>query len=325
MTIGNHLQDFHGLPAFDFPAEPREPKDVAQLPAADAVAWRIAVEPYGDDDEEWTARFARFADTVDLSQVRALIVGVWGEAYENGPERVIEALVGVRDRLTALRAVFLGDIVMEEAEISWIYQGRVTDVLEAFPALEEFGVRGGTDLSFSPIRHEALRRLVIETGGMPAAAVRGVAASDLPALVHLDLWLGTPEYGGDADIDDLAPIFSGVRLPALRHLSLCNSVLQDAICAAVAAAPVVARLDSLDLSMGVLTDEGASALLTGQPLTHLSSLDLSHNYISGKLLTRLRETLEPAGVQLDLDHGGAEFDEDEDADGNQWRFVAVGE
>ncbi|WP_062211069.1 STM4015 family protein [Streptomyces sp. NBRC 109706] len=323
MTIGDHLQEFHGLPSFEFPAEPREPKDAVQLPAADAVAWRIAADPYGDDLEEWKARFDRFAATVDLSRVRALIIGLWGEAYENTSEAVIEAVVAVRDRLTALRAVFVGDIVAEEAEISWIYQSRVSDLLEAFPALEELGVRGGTSLSFSPVRHESLRRLVVETGGMPAEAVRGIAASDFPALVHLDLWLGTPDYGGDAEIGDLEPFFSGVRLPALKHLSLCNSVLQDEICAGIAAAPVVARLESLDLSMGVLTDEGASALLTGQPLTHLTSLDLTHHYISEPLLTRLRETLEPAGVELALDHGGAEFDED--AEGNQWRFVSVGE
>lgn len=322
MTIGNHLQEFHGLPAADFPEDAFEPAHAAALPAADAVAWRVAVESY-DAKEEWRAAFARFLATVDTTRVRALIVGSWGEAYENRPTEVIAAIVAARDQLPALRAIFLGDIVMEEAEISWIYQGRVSDLLDEFPELEEFGVRGGTELEFAPVRHERLRKLVVETGGMPAEAVRGIAASELPALVHLDLWLGTPEYGGDAEIDDLAEILGGARLPALRHLSLCNSEMQDAICAAVASAPVVPRLEVLDLSMGVLTDEGASALLTGQPLTHLRELDLSHNYLSEALRTRLREALEPAGVALNVDSDGA--DDDEDADGNVWRFVAVGE
>ncbi|GAA4600549.1 hypothetical protein GCM10023195_00170 [Actinoallomurus liliacearum] len=37
----------------------------------------------------------------------------------------------------------------------------------------------------------------------------------------------------------------------------------------MASAPVVARLEVLDLSMGTLSDDGATALLSGQPLTHL--------------------------------------------------------
>ncbi|KAB8168870.1 leucine-rich repeat domain-containing protein [Streptomyces sp. 3MP-14] len=322
MTIGSHLEEFYGLPAVDFPEEAEGPEGPAALPAADEAAWRVAI-PSWDAKEEWPAAFARFLATVDTTRVRALIVGSWGESYENRPTAVISAILDARERLPALRAVFLGDIVMEEAEISWIYQGRVSDLLEGFPELEEFGVRGGTELEFAPVRHERLRKLVVETGGMPAEAVRGVGASEFPALTHLELWLGTPEYGGNSEVTDLMPILAGERLPALKHLALCNSEMQDAVCAAVASAPVVARLETLDLSMGVLTDDGASALLTGQPLTHLTSLDLSYNFLSEALRTRLRETLEPAGVELDLDADGAE--EDEDGDGDVWRFVAVGE
>lgn len=87
--------------------------------------------------------------------------------------------------------------------------------------------------------------------------------------------------------------------------------------------PVVARLEDLDISMGVLTDDGATALLSGQPLTHLKKLDLHHNYLSSALRTRLLETLEPAGVQVDAGQGDAESDEEDD--GTVWRFVAVGE
>jgi hypothetical protein len=63
-------------------------------------------------------------------------------------------------------------------------------------------------------------------------------------------------------------------MPRLRHLALCNSVIGDEIAAAAAAAPVVARLEVLGLSMGTLGDAGAEALLGGQPLTHLTKLDL---------------------------------------------------
>ncbi|MFD5315258.1 STM4015 family protein [Streptomyces sp. NPDC127098] len=322
MTIGNHLPDFHGLPVFDFPDSVKGEGDATGLPAPESVAWRVAVEAY-ESQEEWEDAFARFLAAVDTTRVRALVVGAWSDVYDTGPEAVIEAIVAARDRLPALRGLFLADITFEESEISWITQGTVTPLLDAFPELEEFAVRGGNQLEFPATRHERLRRLTIETGGMPVGVVRGVAASDLPALTHLDLWLGTSDYGGDAEVGDLAPILAGTRLPALTHLALRNSEIQDDICAALASAPVVAGLEALDVSMGVLTDDGAAALLTGQPLTHLRTLDMHHNYLSEAMRTRLRESLEPAGVSLDLSDDGASSTDD--GNGDVWRYVAVGE
>ncbi|GAA3194856.1 STM4015 family protein [Streptomyces virens] len=318
MTIGSHLEELYGLPVFTFPGR----GDTTELPEADAVAWSIAARTYGDG-EGWTQVFARFCSEVDTTRVRALVVGIWDDAFDCGPAGIIEALLEARDRLPALRAVFLGDIVFEECEISWIHQTDVTPLLAGFPQLEEFGVRGGQDLEFPAVRHDALRKLVVETGGMPADVVRGVGASELPALEHLDLWLGTSWYGADSEPADLEPILSGARLPRLRHLALRNSEIQDEVAAAVAAAPVVARLEVLDLSMGTLGDEGATALLGGQPLTHLKKLDLHHNYLSEPLRQRIRETLEPAGVEVDLDQDDADWDEDDD--GTVHRYVSVGE
>ncbi|OQR66062.1 cytoplasmic protein [Streptomyces maremycinicus] len=319
MTVTDHLNALYRLPAHTFPGPGG---GTGGLPDPETVAWRVTSDVY-DADEDWTKAFSRFCSAVDTTRVRALIVGAWQEAYDTDPSDVIEALVAARDRFPALRAVFLGDMVGEECEISWINQTDVTPLLAAFPALEELGVRGGSGLRFPAVRHSALRRLVIETGGLPAEAVRGIGASDLPELVHLDLWLGTPEYGGDSEVADLEPILSGERLPSLRHLALRNSEIQDAVAAAVASAPVVARLEVLDLSMGVLTDEGAAALLGGQPLTHLKKLDLHYHYLSESLQERVRRTVETAGVEVDLDRDDAE--EDSDDDGTPWRYVAVGE
>ncbi|WP_030199968.1 STM4015 family protein [Streptomyces sp. NRRL S-87] len=319
MSYPRHLTESYGLPVFTFPGPDDEGR--TPLPAADSVAWRIASDSY-DAEESWTEAFTRFTAAVDTSRVRAIVVGAWEEAYENGPEDIIGALVGARAELPALRALFLGDMVSEECEVSWINQGDVGPLLENFPELEEFGVRGGTGLAVPPFTHRHLRSLTVETGGLPARVVRNIAASDLPALTHLDLWLGTDEYGGDSTLTDVEPIMAGDRLPGLRHLALRNSEYQDEIATAMASAPVVARLETLDLSMGVLTDQGAAALLGGQPLTHLKKLDLHHNYLSDPVKQRFKDALEGAGVILDLDRDGAEEDE---WDGRVHRFVAVGE
>ncbi|MER8161922.1 STM4015 family protein [Streptomyces sp. NPDC094472] len=315
----DHLDELHGLPAFDFPLSD---EGAAELPEPGAVAWRISYDPYRDEsDEDFEGRFQRFSTSVDPSRVRALIIGQWGETYEGDADDAIEQLLMAKDRLTALEAVFIGDITAEESEISWIEQSDVTPVLQAYPTLRELGVRGGNGLSFPAVTHTHLRTLRFETGGLPGEVVRGVAASDLPALEHLEMWLGVEEYGGNATVADLAPILSGGRFPALRHLGVQNSEIQDEIAAAMAAAPVVAQLASLDLSMGVLTDEGAAALLDGQPLTHLKWLDLDHNYFSSAMEERLRTALEPSGVKVVMAEKG---DEDE-YDDEVFRYTAVAE
>jgi hypothetical protein len=327
MINDDHLSEFGGLPVFDFPEQLAAPEHVDTTsfdhPAVESVAWRVGRIDW-DSKASWADLFDRFLDLVDTTRVRAFVVGSWVDLWQDSEEpvdAVMERLVAARDRFPALRALFLGDITQEENEISWICQGRVTDLLDAFPELTEFVVRGSEELSFPAVRHERLEKLTIQTGGLPAAVVRGVAAGDFPALTHLELWLGTPNYNGDAEIADLAPILAGDRLPELRHLGLRNSEIQDDLCAALAAAPVVARLESLDLSLGILTDTGAAALLGGQPLTHLKRLDLHHNYLSAEISDRLRDALSPK-VELDLDPGGAET---YSHNGEVWRYVSIGE
>jgi len=120
-------------------------------------------------------------------------------------------------------------------------------------------------------------------------------------------------------VPDLAPILAGANLPALTYLGLRDSEIADQVAAAVASAPVVARLHILDLSLGTLSDVGAAALLTGQPLTHLRKLDLHHHFLTEEMAERVRAELESAGVEVDLSE--AELD----ASSPEERFIAVSE
>ncbi|MFE2724867.1 STM4015 family protein [Kitasatospora sp. NPDC059327] len=317
MTVGKHIEEFHGLPVLDFV---QAVEKGGALPGAASVAWKVGIEY--DAPEPFVERWRQFLDAVDSERVTAVVVGEWSS---DGPESFAEplaAILAAADRLPSLRALFIGDITYEENEISWIDMVDVTPVLTTFPLLTELVVRGaagevveGDGLSLRAVRHEHLTALRFESGGLPAAVLRAVAASDLPALERLEFWLGVPNYGGDSSLDDLAPFLDGARFPALRHLGLQNSEVQDEIAAAVAHAPVVARLESLDLSMGVLTDQGATALLEGQPLTHLRALDLHHHYLTEALQQRLCDAL--PGVAVDLSEAGQPDD--------RWRYVAVAE
>src|SRR5262249_34664194 len=152
---------------------------------------------------------------------------------------VVKALIAARGRLKSLRALFLGDILEDESEISWIRHSDLTGLLEAFPKLEHFRVRGGEGLVLRAFRHDCLKSLAFEASNLRRKVVRAVGASKLPALEHLELWLGTADYGADTTPADLKGILQGKRLPSLRSLGLRNSEIADDVARAVARAPVM--------------------------------------------------------------------------------------
>ncbi len=297
MYGAQHLHEFGGLPAVDF----RHTTDEGPRPAAGAVAWRVSVDPYGDDeDRSWEEEFAQFLGEVDPAGVRALIIGQWGEAYEEKSSVPISLVIAAADRLTSLEAVFVGDLEAEEAEITWIEQSDVTALLAAFPALTELGVRGGTDLVFPPTKHGRLRSLTIQAGGLPVEVVRGVLDSELPALERLDLWLGVSAYEGNTDVADLAPLLSGTRFPLLNHLGVRNSEIQNEIAAAIASARSSPNYGCSTCRTGRWATRGGRPARSGQPLTHLEVLDLHHHFLSDAVAERVRSALEPHGVRVDL-------------------------
>ncbi|MEU8703627.1 STM4015 family protein [Streptomyces sp. NPDC048565] len=318
MSYVQHVEQFHGLPAFTFPPY-ANPVD---LPDADAVAWRLHCGRY-PSDEDSSSYWKRFTESVELEKIRALIFGnPWGGGSP-------DELLALRSRFPALEALFLGDLVDEEAMISTIELGGLTELLEAFPGLRELAMRGGDGLEFPVTGHEGLRVLRVESGGLPREAVAQIAAASLPSLEHLELWLGDDWYGGGTRAEDLAPLFACTGKPALRHLGLQNSPVQDELAAALASAPVVGGLTSLSLSMGTLGDEGAEALLSGQSLAHLRELDLSHHYLSEDMMLRIWTELEPQGVRVNLtdrqEEEEAEEEDDDDWDGRSGRYVAAAE
>jgi hypothetical protein len=230
---------------------------------------------------------------------------------------VVEALVAARDRLPNLRAIFFGDILSDEREISWIQQSDLSPLFAAYPQLEYFCVRGADGLSLGSLKHDRLKSLIVQSGGLGANVVREVAAAELPELEHLELWLGTDEYGGDATVADLAPILDGGLFPKLKYLGLRDSEIADEIARAVAKAPVVERIRVLDLSLGILTDEGAAALLASPAIARLEKLDVHHHFCSEEMTAKLQSL----GVEVDA----SERKEPDRYGDEVWRYVAVGE
>jgi hypothetical protein len=311
MGFYRHVSTFAGLPVREFTGD----VDISEIDPG-TVAWRVATD-YDGGATAFNQQFTALVDAPWAGQIRALVIGEWGESYEH--DAPIDRLAAAADRLTGLTALFLGEMTSEENEVSWIQQGDLAPLLTAYPRLEVLRVRGSDGLGLSRVRHETLRELALESGGLPADVIAAVVDCEFPALRHLELMLGTDRYGGDADLDDLAPILAGTGWPDLEYLGLRDAEIADQVAGALAGAPVVARLKTLDLSLGMLSDAGAAALLAGQPLTHLRRLDLHHHYLTEAMQARLRDELEPAGVEVDL--GDAQNVSDDLDD----RFIAVSE
>ncbi len=78
----------------------------------------------------------RFLADPASRQVDALVIGPWWQEGYHESSRVVADLAEASDRLSSLRAVFVGDVGGEECEISWIEQSDMTPLLVASPALE---------------------------------------------------------------------------------------------------------------------------------------------------------------------------------------------
>ena len=264
-----------------------------------------------DADDRMTELVTALLARPEAASLEAIVFGMWG-ASETPPTDFLKVLIASKDRLPALKALFIGDIVAEENEISWIQNGDLSGLWPAFPGLRELRVRGGNGLVLGKMDLPELTSLIIESGGLPREVVADVLAAKLPSLTHLELWLGTEEYGATSDEKQ----FEGLMLPnmpALKTLALRDCDYADKLAAVIAKASVLERLHKLDLSLGTLGDEGAEALLNSASVALLAELDLHHHYIGEDNVRKLNAL----GPKVNLD------EQEEEDDG--YRYVAVGE
>ena len=310
--INEHVKSWLGynVELFDADAAKKGVRDYK------STIYRIAT----DYDAEMTEAelLDSFLSNPKSAETPALIIGAFfGDSSELSSEEIVAKLVAAAPKLPNLKAIFLGDILSEENEISWINQSDVSPLFEAYPKLEHFRVRGANGLGFERVNSTALKTLVVESGGMSSALLAEIAVCELPNLEHLELWLGTDNYGFDGSLDDIMPFLDKSRYPNLRYLGLKNSDIENEIAGAVIRSEILGQLEVLDLSLGVLTDEGGEALASCDELKSLEKLDLSYHYLSADMEAHLQAKFPNADLsdRQEPDRYGDET----------YRNVAVGE
>ena len=180
-------------------------------------------------------------------------------------------------RPQTLRSLTIGDI--GHWDISGTSAGPFEAIMQAFPRLRRLTVHAG-DISLGKMDHDELRELAVETGGIGNAIV-DVALAKLPKLERLEVWLGTPNYGGSIDVDELTPIFDGANLPSVVHLGLKNAVYTDDIVRRLIESKILPRLKTLDLRMGTLSDAGVRDMANARAaFAHLDELWLDDNALT---------------------------------------------
>lgn len=312
MTIGDHLDNFAGYKVESW--EPGQP-----LKNLENTIYRIAVDY--DDKVTWNEKFKQYLAEPNAKDTKGLVLGAYSdEMYDESSEGPINEVIAAKEQLPLLDTLFVNDITGEENEISWIINTDNAPLIHAFPKLKHFGSRGGNGLRLTNLNAPELETLIIESGGLSSEMIKDVATANLPKLKHLELYLGTEDYGYSGSVDDLQPILQD-RFKQLIYLGLKNCDDQDDIAKAVVNAPVVTHLETLDLSLGILTDDGAQALLDATTLDNLKHLDLNFNYISEEMAKKIEAFAAAKGFTVDVS-SDADYDEEDDDD---WRYVSIGE
>ncbi len=296
---------FAGIPVGDFP----ETAPAARIAVRIHVGW--------EDETSFADLVSELAAHHGANELEALVIGAWNSDSLDDASTTIELLVANAAAFPNLKALFFGDVETERSEISWLECGNQVKLAHAFPNLEVLHIRGSGSGTMTGLNMSKLHTLIIETGGLQPQVTRDVLAANLPSLRHLELWLGTPSYGGETNTVDLAPLLEGRVHTGLQYLGLRNSEIADEVAVAVASSPLIASLTTLDMSLGTIGNEGFLALAEMGPTPNLRTLNVSHHYAGAAAAKKLKAEMQSRGVAIDMSD---QQDEDDDE-----RWVSISE
>lgn len=254
----------------------------------------------------------------ELAQLDELIIGCWGESWDNSAQAIVDGIVENQERFAGIKHLFIGDMDFEECEVSWIEQADYAKLWVAMPQLEKLTIKGGTNLSLGKIEHEKLKCLEIICGGLPKEALASIGAARLPQLENLSLYIGVEDYGFDGAAQDIANMLEQSDFPKLQTLGILDSEIQDEVAEIVMKCKYMNQISELDLSCGTLTDKGGQQLLDSLPnFENIKKVNLEYHYMSDEMMKKL----EGLAMEVNVD----DQQEDDEYDGEIYRYPMLTE
>lgn len=275
-------------------------------------------EDFEDGDKDAKTMIDEILADPELSELEELVIGCWGESWDNGAQPIVDGIVEYSDKFSQIKSLFIGDMDYEECEVSWIEQADYGKLWAALPNLEKLTIKGSTNLSLGDIQHENLKSLEIICGGLPKEVIAGIGEAKLPALESLKLYIGVEDYGFDGNIEDIANMLMNSDFPNLKTLGIKDSEIQDDVAKVVTKSKYMSQIEVLDLSLGTLTDEGGQVLLDTLPdYENIKEVNLEYHYMSEDMMAKLKA--------LSADVDVSEKQEDDEYDGEIYRYPMLTE
>lgn len=275
-------------------------------------------EDYSENDKNAKTMISDILADSELSQLDGLVIGCWGESWDNSVQPIIDGIVENKDKFAGIKSLFVGDMEFEECEVSWIEQGDYSGLWAAMPQLEELTIKGSTNLSLGSIQHENLKSLEIICGGLPKEVLASIAAAKMPSLEKLSLYIGIEDYGFDGSVADIEAMLEKSDLPKLKELGILDSEEQDEVAEAVVKCKYMKQIQTLDLSCGTLTDKGGQFILDAIPsFANIKEVNLEFHYMSDEMMKKLQG--------LDADVNVDDQQEDDEYDGEIYRYPMLTE
>ena len=228
-----------------------------------------------------------------------------------------------------LESLVLGD-VGRDIDMAHHVVGRVgAPISAAFPALRQLKIHSSEQawdgdkktFGLAGLDLPRLEKLVIETISFSKQRAKELFAASLPKLTELELWIGTPDYEGDAKLSSLAPLLTGKVFPHLTKLGICNAEFEGQLAREIHESPLARQLTALDLSKGTIGDADAHVLASNAHLfPKLAILDVSKNYLTRDGTNALKQAFKRVELRI-TDQRADQIDEDDDGQ----RYVAVSE
>lgn len=295
---------------------------LAECPDAARLEWhmgfirtaRLWTEPAARGEYQGTILLGWLLGLPTARFIQELWLGPFDHGGADQYQEIVEELLS--EPRPMLRQLTIGVADGFLADSSWSDAGELYRLAELLPALRRLEARVG-HVELSTLDHPHLEELILQIENCSAAHLKAVVSASWPSLQRLDLLLSSFTLES-SDLRQLGPLLAGERVPELRRLGLSVLGFADELAELLAKAPILERLEVLDLSHGGLTDGGAEVIAEhADRFAHLARLDLSRNMLTEEGAARVANVAPQVDLEDQRPPGSGDELDDEDDDGDE--------